>query len=95
MAPTTTKTATPKAAPTAGVKKAGRPAGKSNKARTAMAQMQAYCKSLPFDACLTRYFTRLTLVRGMKLIITTVKENRSKYKDLDFKEQQKALGKEV
>ncbi|KAF2028002.1 hypothetical protein EK21DRAFT_114206 [Setomelanomma holmii] len=65
MATTTTKTATPKAATGAGVKKKdGRPAGKKNSnARTAMVKMQTYFK-----------------------------ENRSKYKDLDFKEQQKKLG---
>lgn len=45
MAPATTKTATPKAASTAGVKKVGRPAkGAKGKASTAMKQMQAYCK---------------------------------------------------
>ncbi|KAL6711153.1 hypothetical protein ACN47E_005684 [Coniothyrium glycines] len=67
MAPTTSKTATPKPTSTAGVKKGpGRPkGGKNNRAKTAMAQMQAYFK-----------------------------DNRSKYKDLDFKEQQKELGKE-
>ncbi|KAF2852966.1 hypothetical protein T440DRAFT_391575 [Plenodomus tracheiphilus IPT5] len=68
MAPATTKTATPKAASTAGVKKApGRPKGSSKKAgaRTAMVKMQAYFK-----------------------------ENRSKYSKLDFKEQQKELGKD-
>ncbi|CAO2647898.1 Nn.00g088200.m01.CDS01 [Neocucurbitaria sp. VM-36] len=67
MAPTTTKTATPKATSGAGVRKAGRPkgAGKNSKAKTAMIKMQAYFK-----------------------------ENRSKYKHLDFKEQQKELGKE-
>ncbi|KAJ4349775.1 uncharacterized protein N0V89_008393 [Didymosphaeria variabile] len=64
MAPATTKTATPKGKATgAGVKKAGRPAGRKGKARTAMAKMQAYFK-----------------------------ENRSKYKSLDFKDQQKKLG---
>ncbi|KAJ4377889.1 hypothetical protein N0V83_000719 [Neocucurbitaria cava] len=67
MAPTTTKTATPKATGGAGVKKAGRPKAKAknSKARTAMIKMQAYFK-----------------------------DNRSKYKDLDFKEQQKELGKD-
>ncbi|KAF1841959.1 uncharacterized protein K460DRAFT_409398 [Cucurbitaria berberidis CBS 394.84] len=68
MAPTTTKTATPKAATTgAGVKKAGRPkgTGKNTKAKTAMIKMQAYFK-----------------------------ENRSKFKHLGFKDQQKELGKE-
>ncbi|KAI8937150.1 hypothetical protein NX059_006364 [Plenodomus lindquistii] len=68
MAATTTKTATPKAASTTGVKKsAGRPkgSGKNNNAKTAMIKMQAYFK-----------------------------ENRSKYSKLDFKEQQKELGKD-
>ncbi|KAH7400857.1 hypothetical protein DE146DRAFT_755301 [Phaeosphaeria sp. MPI-PUGE-AT-0046c] len=68
MAPSTTKTATPKAKTSdAGVKKAGRPAksAKRGNARNAMIKMQAFFK-----------------------------ENRSKYKDLDFKEQQKELGKE-
>lgn len=56
MAPTTTKTATPKAASTAGVKKAGpaKATGKKTGARTAMVKMQAYCKFQPpkrvFDA---------------------------------------------
>jgi hypothetical protein len=48
MAPATSKTATPKAAaPSAGVKKAVRPAGKAGKkgnARAAMIKMQAYCE---------------------------------------------------
>lgn len=54
MAATTTKTATPKAANGAGVKKAGAPkggrVGKKNNARNAMAKMQAYCKFTTFDA---------------------------------------------
>lgn len=44
---TTTKTATPKTASAAGVKKTapkGGRAGKKNNARNAMAKMQAYCK---------------------------------------------------
>lgn len=46
MAATTTKTTAPKPVSNAGVKKAGRPpGGKKNKAKTAMIQMQAYCKS--------------------------------------------------
>ncbi|KNG49486.1 hypothetical protein DDE82_004924 [Stemphylium lycopersici] len=49
MAATTTKTATPKAANGAGVKKAGAPkggrVGKKNNARNAMAKMQAYFKA--------------------------------------------------
>ncbi|OAL49517.1 hypothetical protein IQ07DRAFT_644673 [Pyrenochaeta sp. DS3sAY3a] len=66
MAPATTKTAAPKAANGAGVKKAGKkPGGKNSKAKTAMIKMQAFFK-----------------------------ENRSKHKHLDFKEQQKELGKE-
>ncbi|KAH9871756.1 hypothetical protein J1614_006012 [Plenodomus biglobosus] len=68
MAPAPTKAATPKAASTAGVKKAtARPksTGKKTGARTAMVKMQAYFK-----------------------------ENRSKYSKLDFKEQQKELGKD-
>lgn len=67
MAPATTKTAAPKTASTAGVKKAGRPksSGKNTKAKAAMIKMQAFFK-----------------------------ENRSKHKHLDFKEQQKELGKE-
>ncbi|PVI06192.1 hypothetical protein DM02DRAFT_610147 [Periconia macrospinosa] len=70
MAPSTTKTATPKAKATgAGVKKpVGRPGKKNGKranTSAAMVKMQAYFK-----------------------------ENRSKYKDLDFKEQQKKLGEE-
>lgn len=45
MAPATTKTAAPKAANGAGVKKAGRkPGGKNSKAKTAMIKMQAFCK---------------------------------------------------
>jgi hypothetical protein len=48
MAPTTTKTATPKATTSgAGVKKAGRPPGgkgKKGNAKNAMIKMQAYCK---------------------------------------------------
>ncbi|KAH9877305.1 hypothetical protein IAQ61_002669 [Plenodomus lingam] len=67
MAPSTSKTTTPKAANTAGVKKAVRPkgSGKKHGARTAMVKMQAYFK-----------------------------ENRPKYSKLDFKEQQKELGKD-
>ncbi|KAF1959832.1 hypothetical protein CC80DRAFT_545262 [Byssothecium circinans] len=67
MAPSTSKTATPKTkASDAGVKKAGRPAGRGSKkakTREAMIKMQAFFK-----------------------------ENRPKYKDLEFKEQQKSLG---
>ena len=50
---TTTKTAIPKATNGAGVKKAapkGGRVGKKNNARTSMAKMQAYCKSVTFDA---------------------------------------------
>lgn len=50
---TTTKTATPKAANGAGVKKAapkGGRVGKKSNARNAMVKMQAYCKSATFDA---------------------------------------------
>lgn len=59
---TTTKTATPKAANAAGVKKTGPKGGrvgKKNNARTAMAKMQAYCKSALFDA-----FCRVTWTRS-------------------------------
>ena len=55
---TTTKTATPKAASAAGVKKSapkGGRAGKKNNARNAMAKMQAYCKSASFDAFWSRH----------------------------------------
>ncbi|KAH8732583.1 hypothetical protein GQ44DRAFT_766715 [Phaeosphaeriaceae sp. PMI808] len=68
MAPSTSKTATPKAKASAGVKKAAPKPGKAGKrgnARNAMIKMQAYFK-----------------------------ENRPKYKHLDFKDQQKELGKE-
>jgi hypothetical protein len=52
-AATTTKTATPKAANGAGVKKTapkGGRGGKKNNARAAMVKMQAYCESTKFDA---------------------------------------------
>jgi hypothetical protein len=45
MAPTTTKTAAPKAKTTAGVKKK---AGKKGKASLAMVQMQAFCEFYTF-----------------------------------------------
>jgi hypothetical protein len=51
------------------------------------------------DASSSRYSTRLSRCASRtfnKHVLTSeVKENRSKYKDLDFKEQQKELGKEV
>jgi hypothetical protein len=60
MAATTTKTATPKAANGTVKKAAGRPngVGKKNNARTAMAKMQAYCKSY-----LTRFVALFERVR--------------------------------
>jgi hypothetical protein len=52
-----------------------------------------------FDASLSRYSTRLShcASRGFTehILTSPVKENRAKYKHLDFKEQQKELGKEV
>jgi hypothetical protein len=100
MAPATSKTATPKATKSdAGVKKAPPPrkAGKKGNARNAMIKMQAYCKFGDINALMSRYWTRchVALVDvGLQLTVP-VKENRSKYKDLDFKEQQKELGKDV
>ncbi|KAF2263710.1 hypothetical protein CC78DRAFT_581090 [Lojkania enalia] len=70
MAPSTSKTGTPKAKATnGGVKKAGRPKGpgaKKANAKNAMLKMQAFFKA-----------------------------NRSQFKDLSFKDQQKELGKKV
>jgi hypothetical protein len=64
-----------------------------------MIKMQAYCKFENFDAFTSRCSTRLSLFASHHLakhqLTLTVKENRSKYKDLDFKEQQKALGTDV
>jgi hypothetical protein len=71
MAAATSKTATPKAAATtAGVKKAGRPAGKAGKkgnARNAMIKMQAYCKFENFNAFMSRDSTRLSLYASITL----------------------------
>jgi hypothetical protein len=51
------------------------------------------------DAFMSRSSTRLSRCASRWLAIheltLAVKENRSKYKDLDFKEQQKELGKDV
>jgi hypothetical protein len=101
MAPATSKTATPKATKSgAGVKKAPPPrkAGKKGNARNAMIKMQAFCKFEDMDASMSRCWTRyhMALVNGVESQLSLiVKENRNKYKDLDFKEQQKELGKDV
>ena len=75
MAATTTKTATPKPASTAGVKKAapkgGRIAKKGN-ARNAMIKMQAYCKSASFDA-----FGRVIRTRSSRRKSNTTWDDRS------------------
>jgi hypothetical protein len=64
-----------------------------------MIKMQAYCKYEILGALMSRSSTRLLRCASHHLAIheltLTVKENRSKYKDLDFKEQQKALGTDV
>jgi hypothetical protein len=64
-----------------------------------MIKMQAYCKFVIFNAFMSRSSTRLLRCASHQLarheLTLTVKENRSKYKDLDFKEQQKALGTDV
>jgi hypothetical protein len=64
MAPSTTKTATPKATKSdAGVTKKAPPprkAGKKGNARNAMIKMQAYCKFEHIDTVKSRYSTRLS-----------------------------------
>jgi capsid protein len=109
MAATTSKASTPKGKAVVPPGKkgfAGRvsKANKPNKARDAMVAMQAYCKfshqasNNASNRVLQRVrLSLVTLKISLDDLLTfpPVKENRSKYKDLDFKERQKALGSEV